>query len=102
MNKHHYSKRKKLEILEETKSAKSAEVAKKYGISVQSIYLWRMKYLNHLEASKNDNSVKSNRLQEIELEKDTLKKICMALTYENYSLKEMLEKKSLKQNVFQR
>ena len=66
---------------------------------MQTIYAWRMQHKKHEESSKNDNAIKHNKLQEIESENAKLKKICIALTFENVSLKETLDKKLLKQGA---
>jgi transposase-like protein len=70
MSRRHYSKKKKMQILEEAKIEKPSDVAAKYGFHVQTIYSWRMQFKKREESSKNDNAIKSNKLQEIEAERD--------------------------------
>jgi putative transposase len=86
MKKTRFSEEQMVKILREADTAPVVEVAKKHGISDQTIYLWRKKF-GQLEAA----DVK--RLRQLELENGKLKKLVAERDLEIELMKEIAAKK---------
>jgi transposase-like protein len=86
MKKTRFSEEQMVKILREADTAPVMDVAKKHGISDQTIYLWRKKF-GQLEAA----DVK--RLRQLELENGKLKKLVAERDLEIELMKEVAAKK---------
>jgi putative transposase len=86
MKKTRFNEGQMVKILREADTAPVVDVAKKHGISDQTIYLWRKKF-GQLEAA----DVK--RLRQLELENGKLKKLVAERDLEIELMKEVAAKK---------
>jgi transposase-like protein len=86
MKKIRFSEEQMVKILREADTAPVVDVAKKHGISDQTIYLWRKKF-GQLETA----DVK--RLRQLELENGKLKKLVAERDLEIELMKEVAAKK---------
>jgi transposase-like protein len=86
MKKSRFSEDQMVKILREADTGPVSEVAKKYGVSDQTIYLWRKRY-GQLEA------VDVKRLRQIEGENARLKKLLAERDLEIEVMKEINQKK---------
>jgi len=86
MKKSRFSEDQMVKILREADTGPVSEVAKKYGVSDQTIYLWRKRY-GQLEA------VDVKRLRQIETENARLKKLLAERDLEIEVMKEINAKK---------
>ncbi len=86
MKKSRFSEQQMVKILREADKSPVAQVAKKHGISEQTIYLWRKRF-GKLEA------VDVKRLRELEQENAKLKKLVAERDLEIEVMKEVAAKK---------
>ena len=86
MKKTRFSEEQMVKILREADQAPVMEVAKKHGISDQTIYLWRKRF-GHLEP------VDVKRLRQLEVENGKLKKLVAERDLEIEVMKEVAAKK---------
>ena len=86
MKKTRFSEEQMVKILREADTAPVVEVAKKHGISGQTIYLWRKRF-GQLEA------VDVRRLRQLEQENAKLKKLVAERDLEIEVMKEVAAKK---------
>ena len=86
MKKTRFSEEQMVKILREADTAPVVEVAKKHGISDQTIYLWRKRF-GQLEA------VDVRRLRQLEQENAKLKKLVAERDLEIEVMKEIAAKK---------
>lgn len=89
-----------IEILNESKNIGVQATCAKHNLKPNTIYMWRSKYLRH-EQQKTpsiENTITANKYSvkevnhEIEEELAKYKEMCLALTFENFTLKTMIEK----------
>ncbi len=86
MKKSRFSEQQRVKILREADKSPVARVAKKHGVSEQTIYLWRKRF-GKLEA------VDVKRLRQLELENAKLKKLVAERDLEIEVMKEVAVKK---------
>ncbi len=86
MKKSRFSEQQMVKILREADKSPVARVAKKHGVSEQTIYLWRKRF-GKLEA------VDVKRLRQLELENAKLKKLVAERDLEIEVMKEVAVKK---------
>ena len=86
MKKSRFSEEKMVKILRETDKVPVAQVAKKHGVSEQTIYAWRKRF-GKLEA------VDVKRLRQLEQENAKLKKLVAERDLEIDVMKEVARKK---------
>lgn len=86
MKKSRYSEEKIVRILRETDKEPVAEVAKRHGVSEQSIYGWRKRY-----GEFNVDEVR--RLKELEIENTRLRKLLVERDLELEVMKEINHRK---------
>ncbi len=86
MKKSRFSEQQMVKILREADKSPVAQVAKKHGVSEQTIYLWRKRF-GKLEA------VDVKRLRQLEQENAKLKKIVAERDLEIEVMKEVTAKK---------
>ncbi len=95
-----HNKRQIMEILDECMKIGVQATCAKYSLKPSIIYMWRSKYLRPEQQNKStiDNNVTENKvviekvINETEDELAKYKEMCLALTFENLTLKNMLEK----------
>ncbi len=86
MKKSRFSEEKMVKILRQTDKSPVAQVAKKHGVSEQTIYVWRKRF-GKLEA------VDVKRLRQLEKENAKLKKLVAERDLEIDVMKEVAAKK---------
>ncbi len=93
-----HNKQQIMEILNESKNIGVQATCAKHGLKPSIIYMWRSKYLRQKQQAKPDIDIKVTEdhfakvSNETEDELAKYKEMCLALTFENFTLKGMLEK----------
>ena len=87
MKKTRFTETKIVSILKKQEAGiKTADICREYGISQAIFYNWKANY-GGLEVRE------VKRLKELEIENSKLKKMYAEISMENYSLKDLIEKK---------
>lgn len=102
-----HNKQQIIEILNESKNIGFQATCAKHSLKPSIIYMWRSKYLHTAQQNKSiiDNKEVENKIviekviNETEDELAKYKEMCLALTFENITLKNMIEKMK-KQSTF--
>ncbi len=86
MKKSRFTEEKKVKMLREAERTSVAEVAKKHGVSAETIYSWRRKF-GGMDVTD------AKRLKQLELENTRLKKLVVERDLEIEVMKEIAAKK---------
>ena len=103
-----HNKQQIIEILNESNNIGVQATCDKHSLKPSIIYMWRSKYLSQEQQNKPiiDNKVTENKIviekvtNETEDELAKYKEMCLALTFENITLKNMLEKIKKQSSVY--